>query len=67
MKTKEEFAKINDLQSGDIFSFRTYKKPIWWRFIEINDREVVYEEIKNKYRHNSTLINSIVLKRISIK
>jgi len=25
MKTKEEFAKINDLQSGDIFLFRTYK------------------------------------------
>jgi len=58
---------IFNLKKGDIFSFRTIQKPIWWRFIEIKKGKVIYEEIRNKYRHSSNQINSTVLKRISLK
>lgn len=44
---------INELKEGDIFSFRTIKTPIWWRFISVIPGEIHYEEIKSKFRHTS--------------
>jgi len=64
---KTDLIYIFNLKKGDIFSFRTIQKPIWWRFIEIKEMEIIYEEIRSKYRHRSPLVKSIVLKRISLK
>jgi len=67
MKIKRKLTKITELEEGDLFSFRTLMRPIWWRFIEIKEGEIIYEEIRSKYRHSSTFVDSIVLKRILIK
>ena len=63
MKVKRKLIKITELKEGDIFSFRTLMTPIWWRFIGIKEGTIVYEEIRSKYKHNSTLIDSTVFKK----
>jgi hypothetical protein len=61
---KNEIVDINDLKEGDIFSFRTEAKPIWWRFIQIKQGSLIYEEIRSKYRHSLEYIFVLVKKRI---
>jgi hypothetical protein len=56
-----EIVNITELKKGDIFSFRTVMKPIYWRFIEIKQGVVYYEEIRSKYQHTSN--NSLTLVR----
>jgi len=55
-----EIVKIIELKTDDIFSFRTIMKPIWWRFIEIRDDLIIYEEIRSKFRHSTSFKNILV-------
>jgi hypothetical protein len=56
--------KINELKEGDLFSFRTYTRPIWWRFIKLKDSILTYEEIKSKFKHHTRIeLFPIVLKK----
>ncbi|MFA5715028.1 MAG: hypothetical protein WC998_04780 [Candidatus Paceibacterota bacterium] len=52
---KTEIIKTTELNEGDIFSFRTILKPIWFRFIEFEQGVLVYEEIRNKFRHTANM------------
>ena len=66
--TKQYIAKLEELENGDKFSFRTIKTPIWYRFIEIKDGILIYEEIRSGFRHSSTLdgflrLDTTVLKK----
>jgi hypothetical protein len=64
MKDGQLLIKVTELKNGDLFSFRTIKKPIWWRFIEIKDGVIVYEGIRNKtYQYTSPSIWIKVLKK----
>ena len=63
MKTEPIKIKIDDLKTGDIFSFRTIERPIWWRFIKFEKGELIYEEIRSKYRHKAVHTATIILKR----
>jgi len=60
---KIEEININELKNGDIFSFRTIKRPIWWRYIEVKEGEFTYEEIRSGFRHSSTF-KGFVLRRL---
>jgi len=62
MKTKEKLIKMNGLKPGDLFSFRTIKRPIFWRFIEYRNDELIYEGIRdNKYQFKSPIREQNVL------
>jgi len=64
MKTK--LVKISELKKGDLFSFRTIMRPIFWRFVNLCNDIIVYEEIRSNYPHTSERENigeTIVLKK----
>jgi hypothetical protein len=65
MATKDgQLIKVSELKNGDLFSFRTIKKPIWWRFLEIKDGLIIYEAIKDKnYQFTSLRTWITVLKK----
>jgi len=63
MNKEPNLIKISELKRDDIFSWKTYARPIWWRFIKIKDKVLYYEEIRSKYQHTSTAINGMVLKK----
>lgn len=64
MSTHSILTSVSELKQGDIFSFRTIKRPIWWRFVQNEEGIILYEEIKSGFRHTSTFRNQTVLKRI---
>jgi hypothetical protein len=63
MKTEPILIKITELRFGDIFSFRTIKRPIWWRFVTIAEGDIIYEEIRSKFRHTTPIIDVKILKK----
>jgi hypothetical protein len=60
---KTEIIKITELKEGDIFSFRTILKPIWFRFIKIEQWVLTYEEIKTKFRHTTNIFSLNLVRR----
>jgi hypothetical protein len=61
---KSEIVKITELKKDDIFSFRTVMKPIYFRFVELKQGIITYEEIKSKFQHTSQTSLTIVRKKI---
>lgn len=59
---KTIIVKMNELNSGDLFSFRTIRQPIYWRFIKYRNDELIYEGIRdNKYQFKSPIRTQNVL------
>jgi hypothetical protein len=61
---KTELIKITELKKDDIFSFRTVMKPIYFRFIEVKQGIIIYEEIKSKFKHTSQISLTIVRRQV---
>ena len=61
---KTELTNLSSLKEGDIFSFRTIKRPIWWRFESYSGSILIYEEIRSKFRHISMINDWCVLKKL---
>lgn len=59
---KTVLTKMNELKPGDLFSFRTERTPIWWRFVEYKEDKLIYEGIRdNKYQYKSPIRMQYVL------
>ena len=60
--TTTELIKMNELKPGDLFSFRTYNTPVYWRFVEYRGEELIYRGIRNSdYEYKSIIRDQNVL------
>ena len=62
MKTLIEIVHITELKKGDRFSFRTTARPIFWKFIKIEDNEIFYKSLRSGDIRKIALRNFYVLK-----
>jgi hypothetical protein len=63
MTDELKIVNVADLKEGDLFSFKTIKRPVFFRFVKLENGIITYEEIKSHYQFTTSHTWQNVLKK----